>query len=163
MIHIDFSQDIVQVEPDGDTNQHVRIETLETPHSISQIRTASNRFIEETVRARTAGGRVSREYDITRVGDLYFVTSGMRDTTYSRTFAISIGDVGEDGSTTMVVQSGPRSQWIVEDQLVQYDGREPLTITVNQHALTSVQNGPVQEFHRSTAWERLLGDDDESV
>lgn len=162
MIHIDFSQDIVQVEPDGKPEQHVRIETMETPHSVSQIRTVNNALIEETVRARTAGGRVSREYDLTSSG-VYYVTSGMRDTTYSRTFAIVIYDVSADGSTTMVVQSGPRSRWIVEDQLVQYDGREPLTIVVNQHALTSVQNGPVQEFHRSTAWERLLGDDDESV
>lgn len=162
MIHIDVSQRIVQVEPDGNAALHVRIETLETLHSISQLRTVNNSVIEETVRARTAGGRVSREYDITASG-VYFVTSGMRDTTYSRTFEIRIEDVGTDGTMTMVVQSGPRSQWIVEDQLVQYDGREPLTIVVNQHALTSVQNGPVQEFNRSTAWERLLGDDDESV
>lgn len=176
MIRIDLTTHAVIVEGDGNFDHFITVRTLQTAGSASRVDRyleneprGASREVTETARSRS-GRNVMREYDIDEPG-VYALTSGRREMEQNRTFYIRMEFIdNETMQVTVLPPSFARVQWIVEDDLHDYQNNETFSFRVRiSHAGVAQAEGEVTriesdvtgiKFERPTAWERLLDDDD---
>jgi len=190
MIQIDLQQIAVAVEGNGDLDHLITVRTLQTEGSSSRIvrypdatieavnggvldvtsvhRLGREVEIEETIRSRE-GTNVSREYDVDLPG-IYAMTSGRRELHQNRTFFLAIEFLNNEEMQVTVLPGSFPCQWIVNDDLHNVGMGETyrFAVQVTQHGMatgegqvTRIQSDQTGvKFARSTAWERLLEDED---
>jgi hypothetical protein len=162
MIRIDFSAATIHVEPTGDPERLAILETMQTRGSISRFEDSEGAALDEEITVRSSGGRVSREYSVLRPGT-YTIISGLRDNDQSRTFIFHVSAL-EAGRMELTLQPGStRASWVIGDHLAHFDGTSSMRFAVEIDDIVEVENAGRTEFNRATAWERILGDDDDSV
>lgn len=186
MIRLDLTGHAVTVEGDGNVNHFICVRSLQTAGSASRVaryidewigtsgdeaarsRNGRQDEIVETVRSRSASGDVLREYDIDEPG-VYSLTSGRRELQQNRTFYIRVEFTNDEMTVTILPGSAAPCQWIVEDDLHNYVRDETYGFSVRFRLQDAPQgDGQVTriesdktgvKFERTTAWERLLEDD----
>jgi hypothetical protein len=172
VLHIDLTTQAVMVEGDGRFEHLLTVRTLQTEGSASRVARYIDEHrqqdITETARARQ-GTNVMREYDIDEPG-FYLLTSGRRELQQNRTFHISVQFVDNETLQISVLPSSFPCTWIVNDDLHNFQNNETYTF----HVRITSQGVPQAEgeilriesdlegvtFERSTAWSRILEDDD---
>jgi hypothetical protein len=188
MIHIDFQQIAVAVEGDGNVDHLITVRTLQTDGAASRVvrfpdanpsafeRTDASVLsllgrevaIEETIRSRQ-GANVSREYDLDLPG-IYCMMSGRRGSTQHRTFFLMVEFLNNEEMQITVLPASSPSQWIINDDLhtIGHGETYSFAVRVTQHGMatgegevTRIASGQAGvKFARTTAWERLMDDDD---
>jgi len=177
MIHLDLTSHAVTAEGDGDVDHLITVRTLQTDGSASMVAryrhsddapVGATEDIEETVRSR-AGRHVMREYDIDQPG-VYVLVSGRREMEQNRAFYIRVSFDDVETLRIVVLPGSFACPWIVEDELHHYERDETFQFSVRvTHSGVAVADGEVLriesdksgvKFARTTAWERILEDDD---
>jgi hypothetical protein len=178
MIRIDFTTSSVTVEGDGHSEHLVSARTLDTPGAVGGVfrgEDADGTVMTEAVRCRT-GTYLVQEFDLDEPG-AYFILSGRRDRPEQpyRSFGIRVDQPQED---TIRISVGPTGNaavaWVIEDVLHHHMPNTRFVFDVRISTLGIAQERPditrleadqgsatIPEFRRSTAWERLLEDDDD--
>lgn len=181
MIRIDLTTSTVTVEGDGDLDHLISVRTLQTEGSSSIVShyldeqpldsmpQGRTEPLPETARARQ-GRNVMSEYDIDSPG-IYSLTSGRREMNQNRTFYVRVEFLNnEEMQVTVLPGSFAPVLWVVEEDLHNYARGERFgfTVRVTSHGL-AVADGEITriesdqtgvKYERTTAWERLLEDDD---
>lgn len=175
MIHLDLTTSAVSVEGDKPEGPLATVRTIQNPWSNSRVAQATptgHREITESIRSRS-GGQVLREYDIDEPGT-YLMTSGRReengsrDGEGSRNFEIRIERIDPEVLRVVVLPSSSACSWVVGEQVHHHHPAETFTFDVRVRHVGEQVEGSLARmesdqagvtFNRTTAWERLLEDD----
>jgi len=168
MIRINFTCDVVELEP-LDTDEYdgllMVVSTATTPiGGNDQVRhqdTATGECddIPVSAGARSTGGLVFRERQVTLPGK-YLIRSAVRNGKEPfRTFDLSLEHLGERNLRLTVELGSTLAFWIMGNFDPVKIGAERTTIHIENGQITSIDTGKPSDQRRPTAWEKMDDDD----